>query len=505
MCNDSKAKFVNKVIDSGMKKLIGLVFFLSVLFISAQTDNVTIHTVAQGETLYSIARTYNISTGSILLANGISDKEVKLQLNQKIKIPVKSSANIVPKSNPALLSQESSKQTANSFSKEGDLLIHTVQKGETFYSIIRQYKVLAYDVISVNNLPNTLVREGQKLILPNNATLPDISNAPTKPLIEKPEIPLSVKEIESPVKKEASPKPAPKVAITDNSSKLNTANTSHTIAKGETIYAIGRLYGVTASEIIKLNNIKGDEYKVGQVLLIPNRKTTTATVKPIVKEEPIPVAAAEPKSEVIIVPPVTETKEVVVIKEEPVKAPKKPASKKDTKEKEKVKEADLAAETIEEAKLVLEPKKEKESTVPVIAKEEPVIIKSEENTPSTVVENIPVKPEPKKTVGPDEYGNVFAAYAQNGLTMKKSRGTAVYLSESTVGNPSLALYNGADIGSILKVTNLMNKKSTYVKVIGRIPGVEASSALLKVSSKVAEQLSVLDETFLVEVSSFAKN
>ncbi len=492
-----------------MKKLIGLVFFLSVLFISAQTDNVTIHTVDQGETLYSIARTYNISTSSILLANGISDKEVKLQLNQKIKIPVKSSANIVPKANPALLSQESLKQTSSSFSKEGDLLIHTVQKGETFYSIIRQYKVLAYDVISVNNLPNTLVREGQKLILPNNATLPEISNTPSKPLIEKPEIPLSAKEIESPVKKEASPKPAPKVTITDNSSKLNTANTSHTIAKGETIYAIGRLYGVTASEIIKLNNIKGDEYKVGQVLLIPNRKTATATVKPIVKEEPIPVAAEEPKSEVIIVPPVTETKEVIVIKEEPVKAPKKPASKKETKEKEKVKEADLAAETIEEAKLVLEPKKEKEkekeSTVPVIAKEEPVITKSEENTPSTVVENIPVKPEPKKTVGPDEYGNVFAAYAQNGLTMKKSRGTAVYLSESTVGNPSLALYNGADIGSILKVTNLMNKKSTYVKVIGRIPGVEASTALLKVSSKVAEQLSVLDETFLVEVSSFAKN
>jgi LysM repeat protein len=312
-----------------MKKLIGLVFLLSVVILSAQTENVTLHTVATGETLYSIARIYNVSPSSILLANGITDKEVKLQLNQKIKIPAKVFTNKAPKAaaSPVI---ENARVANTPFSKEGDLLIHTVQKGETFYSIIRQYKVLAYDVISVNNLPNTLVKEGQKLILPSNATIPDIGDLPAPPAAKTEPVAPVKENIKSPVITKTEPaKPVTTlVAIEDNATRKNASSGGpvHTIAKGETIYAIGRMYGVSASEIMKLNNIKGDEYKVGQVLMIPKRNTNAAAATVVIKDT-IPAAPKEKEDvgkEVIIAPAPVASIEKTVVKQEDSKTSKKP-------------------------------------------------------------------------------------------------------------------------------------------------------------------------------------
>lgn len=43
----------------------------------------------------------------------------------------------------------------------------------------------------------------------------------------------------------------------------------HTVAKGDTLSAIAKLYSVTVTDLKKANNLTGDDLKVGQKLTIP--------------------------------------------------------------------------------------------------------------------------------------------------------------------------------------------------------------------------------------------
>lgn len=43
----------------------------------------------------------------------------------------------------------------------------------------------------------------------------------------------------------------------------------HAVAKGDTLSAIAKLYGVTVADLKKANNLSGDDLKVGQKLTIP--------------------------------------------------------------------------------------------------------------------------------------------------------------------------------------------------------------------------------------------
>jgi len=52
----------------------------------------------------------------------------------------------------------------------------------------------------------------------------------------------------------------------------------------------------------------------------------------------------------------------------------------------------------------------------------------------------------------------------------------------------------------------MNHKTVFVKVVGKVPPMDASSDItVKLSSKAAKDLGALDEKFLVEVASFSTN
>jgi len=65
------------------------------------------------------------------------------------------------------------------------------------------------------------------------------------------------------------------------------------------------------------------------------------------------------------------------------------------------------------------------------------------------------------------------------------------------------LYNYADMGSIVKVTNLMSKETIYVKIIGKVPASDnEKDVILKVSSEAANKLKVSEDKFLLEVTGY---
>jgi hypothetical protein len=50
----------------------------------------------------------------------------------------------------------------------------------------------------------------------------------------------------------------------------------------------------------------------------------------------------------------------------------------------------------------------------------------------------------------------------------------------------------------------MNHKTVFVKVIGKVPPIDASSEVtVKLSNKAAQDLGAVDDKFLVEVASFS--
>ena len=80
------------------------------------------------------------------------------------------------------------------------------------------------------------------------------------------------------------------------------------------------------------------------------------------------------------------------------------------------------------------------------------------------------------------------------------------MEKTSAGNQNLAFYSNAEMGSVIRVTNLMNHKTVFVKVVGKVPPMDAGNEItLKLSSKAAKDLGALDEKFLVEVASFSTN
>ena len=78
--------------------------------LSAQTNTYFLHTIARGESLTSIAATYNVSVADIIRLNPGSDKLIKA--GEQLRIP------------------QSANQSATHY--------HTIQPGETHYSHMQQ-------------------------------------------------------------------------------------------------------------------------------------------------------------------------------------------------------------------------------------------------------------------------------------------------------------------------------------------------------------------------------
>ncbi|WP_176699978.1 LysM peptidoglycan-binding domain-containing protein [Roseivirga seohaensis] len=139
--------------------------------------------------------------------------------------------------------------------KEGDkyFVIHKVMSGQTLYSLARRYGTTVTEIKAKNaELVNDL-KVGQTINIPYG-----------KPMGQA-EIP------------------------TKNSAQ---AAKNHTVAAGETLFAISQKYGVDVNEIKKLNGLTSNALAVGQTLKISvaakttqevTSPTTTTTEKPVAK------------------------------------------------------------------------------------------------------------------------------------------------------------------------------------------------------------------------------
>lgn len=115
---------------------------------------------------------------------------------------------------------------------------HTVQKGETFYSISKKYGLTVDEIILYNGFTKeTVLKTGQTIKIPSKTSVSTTENTVQN-------------------KTEADKK----------SRKYDT----YTVQKGDTFWHIAQINGITVDELKSLNNLsKEDTLKVGMQLKIP--------------------------------------------------------------------------------------------------------------------------------------------------------------------------------------------------------------------------------------------
>jgi len=246
------------------------------------------------------------------------------------------------------------------------------------------------------------------------------------------------------------------VAITASAAPDHT--TKHVVKKGETLYSISKEYGIKVKDLLKVNpnlTVKSN-IKPGQKLSIPGKAGAASTM--VHSDTSYQASNRKPKN-TLSVPSTPDTP----YKDEDNKTRTMPGP---------------------------------EDAVATINNDQPVI----NSTPATAYS---IR---TSSANGNDYPNTFSQYSAHGFRINKTRGAANFLEDNTSGNPYLALYNNAETGSVIKVTNLMNKKTVYVKVVGRVPATDASrEVILKLSNKVAQELGALDAKFLVEVAGVSPN
>jgi membrane-bound lytic murein transglycosylase D len=174
--------------------------------------------VKKGETLFSIARTNGVTAQQIKDWNRLIDNNVKVGTQLII-------------SNQPLTSTE--QEVAQGETKN---IEYIVPKGEFMGAIARKFNTTVNDILEWNNLSDTNVKVGDKLIVGKEAT--------TKEVVKK-------------------------TTSTNNAIVKNERLKSYSVKAGDTLYSISKQFpGVTIADIQKWNDIKDGIIKPGMKLKI---------------------------------------------------------------------------------------------------------------------------------------------------------------------------------------------------------------------------------------------
>lgn len=169
------------------------------------SNEYSIYTVQKGDSLYSIANRYNTTVDKLINYNNLSS--TNLSIGQQLLIPVEE--------------------------KTEDTTTYTVKSGDTLYKIAERYNTTVTDIMALNNLKTSILSIGQVLKIPQKSTtLPSTSN-----YIE------------------------------------------YVVKRGDNLYSIANKYGTTVSEIKNLNNLSTNNLSIGQTLKIPSDGQITYVVK----------------------------------------------------------------------------------------------------------------------------------------------------------------------------------------------------------------------------------
>ena len=251
-------------------------FILFFLFLSAQTfaQKVIKHKVKSGESIYSIAKKYDVTQSEIFDLNP-KLKGAVLGLKTEVKIPNKKFKEKEKATKKEIIeSEENLKQVQIKEVEGASKATHSVKSKETLYSISKKYGVSMETLCELNPVLKTSnLKTGMKLQLPNmeEATLPE-----------------KVVQEQNPIKEV--------VTETKVEHLVSNVDVVHKVLPKETLYGISKQTGVSIEELTKLNPSVANGLKVDQFLIIRKGTGEPAVNKSEVVEVQKEIETAKPLS-----------------------------------------------------------------------------------------------------------------------------------------------------------------------------------------------------------------
>lgn len=278
----------------------------------------------------------------------------------------------------------------------------------------------------------------------------------------------------------------------------------HEVAAGETWYAIARTYGVSFSALKVANRGSADLLKTGQILLVPVSKSIKTKEKKH-DIEPVPNTPdrqAEPKKSVVEKTHVVSAGETLF----------RIAGKYDVTVDDLKKWNRLTGNTVSKGQRL---RILQEGSVPPNVNPRPAGETIVPETPAVdkpVITNAPVpitpSPEPRRENGGAPIPPTEVRSAQepayvftNGRKKVTEQGVAGWVGDQDINpNRYFALHRTAPNGTIIRVTNRMNNRSVFVKVVGRLPDAgDNDDIIIKISKAAADKMGVIDQRFQVDL------
>jgi len=216
------------------------------------------HIVRRGETLDSIAKSYDVALGDLMALNNVFGW---IYPGDELALPLPGRADPQDLDTPTADSASSSATSGNT---------HIVRVGETLGTIAAAYGISLYDLQVANNIWGWIIYVGQELTIPGDGLAVinlDEAAAPA----------------ESPAPTEARP-------------PIESSGINHTVKSGDTLAKIAAAYGVSLDDLQSLNDIWTWIIYVGQELEIPagGKPPEVAEATEASSESAPPVQSQEP-------------------------------------------------------------------------------------------------------------------------------------------------------------------------------------------------------------------
>lgn len=213
------------------------------------------HRVHSGETLSTIARKYRVSLAEVRRFNKINGSLIRVGQDLVIPVPAdkKYYSNYTAPQTPTTRRVSVPRKPVENVPGHAKH-VHTVQNGESFWSISQQYGVSLTKLRQWNGLSNyaRLIKPGQTL----NIWLPEGQKPP------------SSLAASSSVATPAVPEPAVSKAAETAPVPLRGGSNVHTVKPGDTLWDIAQAYNITIRDLKRWNGKRSNMLKPGEELII---------------------------------------------------------------------------------------------------------------------------------------------------------------------------------------------------------------------------------------------
>jgi LysM repeat protein len=188
------------------------------------------HKVISGESLFSIAKEYNIPVEELKKINNITNE--KIHPGEELKL------NPVNENNSRnLLAEKADKKQDVKAENREKTLTHIIKKGENLGSIAKNNHTTVEELKRINNLADSKIHQGQELKINEN------SESVKKNLV------------------------ADRIEAKQETKAEKRENTiTHKIKKGESLITIAKDNNLTVEELMRINNMTDSKIRFGQEL-----------------------------------------------------------------------------------------------------------------------------------------------------------------------------------------------------------------------------------------------